>query len=189
MPLAYLPHSIAAAALVAVAVVLPFRTARRAAAAAGKRAAVAPPPLGLRLVCVSDTHGRHRNVNVPPGDILIHAGDFTHFGKETDVTDFNDWLGEQDHSHKIVINGGWCNKRGAGPTVPPPQGCNLSVAAWLDAVDLHLSQPTHTIATSLRPRARAPAVVATAPFPRQPRAQCALEGARPHVIEQRHLSL
>ena len=94
-----------AAALVAAAVILPFRTARRAAAAAaGKRAVVAPPPLGLRLVCVSDTHGRHRHVNVPPGDILIHAGDFTHFGKEKDVTDFNDWLGEQDHSHKIVIN-------------------------------------------------------------------------------------
>lgn len=33
------------------------------------------PSLGLRVVCVSDTHGRHRNVVVPDGDVLIHAGD------------------------------------------------------------------------------------------------------------------
>lgn len=54
---------------------------------------------------MSDTHGRHRNVRVPPGDILIHAGDFTHFGKDKDVRDFNNWLGELEFKHKIVING------------------------------------------------------------------------------------
>mmetsp|Transcript_27165 Transcript_27165/g.47397 ORF Transcript_27165/g.47397 Transcript_27165/m.47397 type:complete len:276 (+) Transcript_27165:41-868(+) len=63
------------------------------------------PPFGLKVVCVSDTHGRHRKVNVPAGDVLIHAGDWTHFGKLRDVTDFNEWLGEQPHKHKIVING------------------------------------------------------------------------------------
>lgn len=26
-------------------------------------------------------------------DILIHAGDFTHFGKEKDAKDMNAWLG------------------------------------------------------------------------------------------------
>mmetsp|Transcript_27167 Transcript_27167/g.47410 ORF Transcript_27167/g.47410 Transcript_27167/m.47410 type:complete len:121 (+) Transcript_27167:41-403(+) len=65
------------------------------------------PPFGLKVVCVSDTHGRHRKVNVPAGDVLIHAGDWTHFGKLRDVTDFNEWLGEQPHKHKIVINGGF----------------------------------------------------------------------------------
>ncbi len=28
------------------------------------------------LVAISDTHGRHRRVDVPDGDILIYAGDF-----------------------------------------------------------------------------------------------------------------
>lgn len=31
-------------------------------------------PLGLTVVCVSDTHGLHRKIDVPDGDVLIHAG-------------------------------------------------------------------------------------------------------------------
>jgi len=57
------------------------------------RAAEAPatPTEGLhdvRIAMVSDTHGRHRDVYVPDADILIHAGDFTHFGKIKDAEDF-----------------------------------------------------------------------------------------------------
>ena len=34
-----------------------------------------------RWVCISDTHGRHREIDsVPDGDVLIHAGDFTDTG-------------------------------------------------------------------------------------------------------------
>jgi len=36
------------------------------------------PP--VRIVCLSDTHGRHARLSVPDGDILIHAGDFMAFG-------------------------------------------------------------------------------------------------------------
>mmetsp|Transcript_4600 Transcript_4600/g.6292 ORF Transcript_4600/g.6292 Transcript_4600/m.6292 type:complete len:238 (-) Transcript_4600:56-769(-) len=70
----------------------------------------------ISVVCISDTHGCHREVHIPDGDILIHAGDFTHFGKEEDAKDFNDWLGELPHKHKIVVNGNhesnatWSNK-------------------------------------------------------------------------------
>lgn len=28
-------------------------------------------PLGVRIVCISDTHGRHGDVKVPDGDILV----------------------------------------------------------------------------------------------------------------------
>eukprot|EP00121_Abeoforma_whisleri_P005330 Awhi_evm1s4827 len=28
---------------------------------------------GLRVVCISDTHGCHRSLEMPPGDILIHG--------------------------------------------------------------------------------------------------------------------
>ena len=59
----------------------------------------------MRLVMISDTHGRHRRVDVPPGDILIHAGDFTQYGKRDDAVDFNAWLGELPHQHIFVVLG------------------------------------------------------------------------------------
>jgi Icc-related predicted phosphoesterase len=60
----------------------------------------------LRLVLLSDTHELHREVEVPDGDIFIHAGDFTMFSKSMEaVVDFNDWLGELPHRHKIVVPG------------------------------------------------------------------------------------
>jgi Icc-related predicted phosphoesterase len=60
----------------------------------------------LRLVLLSDTHQFHREVEVPDGDILIHAGDFTMFSRSmAAITDFNTWLGELPHQHKIVIPG------------------------------------------------------------------------------------
>lgn len=37
----------------------------------------------IRLVLMSDTHGRHRDVEVPDGDLLVHAGDFTFFNGST----------------------------------------------------------------------------------------------------------
>jgi Icc-related predicted phosphoesterase len=60
----------------------------------------------LRLVLLSDTHQRHREVDVPDGDILIHAGDFTMFSESMEaVADFNDWLGELPHRFKVIVPG------------------------------------------------------------------------------------
>jgi len=60
----------------------------------------------VRLVLLSDTHGNHRNVQVPEGDLLIHAGDFTWLSRSMrEVSDFNRWLGELPHRHKIVVPG------------------------------------------------------------------------------------
>jgi predicted phosphohydrolase len=60
----------------------------------------------LRVILLSDTHQLHREVEVPEGDILIHAGDFTVFSKSMSaVGDFNTWLGELPHQHKIVVPG------------------------------------------------------------------------------------
>ena len=59
----------------------------------------------MRIVAISDTHGRHRDLDVPPGDVLIHAGDITLFGTINEVRDFNDFLGSLPHAHKIVIAG------------------------------------------------------------------------------------
>lgn len=59
----------------------------------------------MKLVCLSDTHGRHNDLNVPDGDILLHAGDFTRRGSEAEISDFNTWLGSLPHAHKVVIAG------------------------------------------------------------------------------------
>lgn len=61
----------------------------------------------MRIVCVSDTHGGHRDLVMPPGDLLIHAGDITRRGELETVRDFNDWLGSLNHlyHHKVVICG------------------------------------------------------------------------------------
>jgi Icc-related predicted phosphoesterase len=59
----------------------------------------------IKLVVISDTHGFHRQMVVPEGDILIHAGDFTDYGTLEQAADFNLWLGQLPHPHKIVIAG------------------------------------------------------------------------------------
>jgi Icc-related predicted phosphoesterase len=60
----------------------------------------------LRLVLLSDTHQLHREVEVPDGDILIHAGDFTMFSKSMNaIVDFNQWLGELPHRFKVFVPG------------------------------------------------------------------------------------
>jgi predicted MPP superfamily phosphohydrolase len=50
----------------------------------------------MRIVCISDTHELHRELEIPPADLLIHTGDWTFFSKNRNATaDFNTWLGEQ----------------------------------------------------------------------------------------------
>lgn len=76
------------------------------------------PKLGVRIVCISDTHGCHRDLgDLPSGDILIHAGDFTKFGKLEHVEDFNEWLGSLPFEHKIVVNGNHENNADWQPRV------------------------------------------------------------------------
>ena len=47
----------------------------------------------VRLVCVSDTHDLHQTMPhpIPPGDIFVHAGDFTCRGARHEVSNFVDW--------------------------------------------------------------------------------------------------
>ena len=59
----------------------------------------------MRFVVLSDTHSLHDQVDVPPGDVLIHAGDLTNRGSLSDVERFDAFLGQLPHQHKIVIAG------------------------------------------------------------------------------------
>lgn len=61
---------------------------------------------GIRIVCISDTHSRHGNMlQLPPGDVLIHAGDFTNTGSRRDTEEFVAWMDAQPYKHKIFIAG------------------------------------------------------------------------------------
>ena len=59
----------------------------------------------MKLIAIADTHGLHRSLEIPDGDILIHAGDLTRHGSLEDVLEFNDFLGTLPHPYKIVIAG------------------------------------------------------------------------------------
>ncbi len=59
----------------------------------------------MRIVCISDTHNLHNEIQIPNGDILIHAGDFTSIGEKKNIIDFNSWLGNLPHKYKIVVAG------------------------------------------------------------------------------------
>ena len=58
-----------------------------------------------RIIAVSDTHGRHEQLSVPPCDILIHLGDACNDGDMEQLRDFFLWFEEQNAKHKIFIAG------------------------------------------------------------------------------------
>ncbi|MEZ5427958.1 MAG: metallophosphatase domain-containing protein [Pyrinomonadaceae bacterium] len=58
-----------------------------------------------RIVCISDTHNCNRQIAVPDGDILIHAGDATVNGTRLEVEEFLFWFSSLPHRHKIFVAG------------------------------------------------------------------------------------
>lgn len=62
-------------------------------------------PNSIRFVCISDTHNKTDSLKVPPGDVLLHAGDFSQVGLPDEVTHFNNFLSTLNHTYKIVIAG------------------------------------------------------------------------------------
>ena len=46
----------------------------------------------IRIILISDRHNLHRTLQMPEGDILIHAGDFTEDGTQKEIKEFDNWL-------------------------------------------------------------------------------------------------
>lgn len=59
----------------------------------------------MKIVCLSDTHTRHKKLVVPDGDVLVHTGDFCSQGKVWEWTDFFRWFSGLPHKHKLFIAG------------------------------------------------------------------------------------
>ena len=55
----------------------------------------------MRIIAIADTHGRHSDLIIPPGDVLIHAGDMSMKGTEQETVHFIEWFSQQDFKHKI----------------------------------------------------------------------------------------
>ena len=58
----------------------------------------------LKLVCIADTHLQH-GFDIPDGDVLIHAGDFTGSGSLVQVNMAMQWFGSLPHKYKIFCAG------------------------------------------------------------------------------------
>jgi len=62
----------------------------------------------LKIVIISDTHSGHNQLQLPPGDILIHCGDFSKSRTKLNTkeyTDFLAWFTSQQHRTKVLIAG------------------------------------------------------------------------------------
>ena len=59
----------------------------------------------MKIIAISDTHGLHSQLKLPPGDTLIHAGDISMKGTERETVGFMNWFSQQDFKYKILIAG------------------------------------------------------------------------------------
>ena len=62
----------------------------------------------MRITHISDTHNKHNQLNgkLPGGDLLIHSGDISSIGRESEVERFIKWFnGIDNYTNKIFIAG------------------------------------------------------------------------------------
>lgn len=60
----------------------------------------------MRIVHLSDSHNQHHQMaSLPQGDIIIHSGDFSFAGTESEAMDFIQWFSHLPYAYKIFISG------------------------------------------------------------------------------------
>ena len=59
----------------------------------------------MRVVAVADTHLYHHELQLPDGDVFVHAGDLCRSGDLAELREAADWLKSLPHRHKVVIAG------------------------------------------------------------------------------------
>ena len=59
----------------------------------------------MKIVAISDTHNRHKKLEIPECDLLIHAGDFTSFGYKHEIEDFAKWINKQSAKNVVIVPG------------------------------------------------------------------------------------
>ena len=60
----------------------------------------------MKILHISDTHNLHRELtNLPEADVIVHSGDVSFAGTESEVFDFANWFCDLPYKHKIFIAG------------------------------------------------------------------------------------
>jgi Icc-related predicted phosphoesterase len=59
----------------------------------------------VRLVHISDTHLRHKQITLPDGDILVHSGDALVRGGVDELKRFAEWWNALPHRVKVYVPG------------------------------------------------------------------------------------
>jgi Icc-related predicted phosphoesterase len=60
----------------------------------------------ITILHLSDTHSKHHLLkNLPKADIIIHSGDVSFAGSESEIIEFIDWFGKLPYKYKIFVAG------------------------------------------------------------------------------------
>ena len=60
----------------------------------------------MKILHLSDTHGLHHRIkDMPEADVIVHSGDISNNGTESEVLDFLNWYIELPYPHKIFVTG------------------------------------------------------------------------------------
>ena len=60
----------------------------------------------MKIIHISDTHGRHHQLNdLPEADVIVHSGDISNNGEAHEVLDFLNWYIDLPYKHKLFVTG------------------------------------------------------------------------------------
>jgi Icc-related predicted phosphoesterase len=60
----------------------------------------------MKIVHLSDTHGKHRLLKkLPTADIIVHSGDISENGTNSEVLDFLEWFCDLNYLYKLFVAG------------------------------------------------------------------------------------
>ena len=56
----------------------------------------------MKVHCISDTHTRHQEIELPGGDVLVHSGDIMGEPDPSQLSEFLVWFSEQEESGPVA---------------------------------------------------------------------------------------
>lgn len=59
----------------------------------------------MKICIISDTHNKHRLLDLPSADVLIHCGDATMGGTVEEFAAFGNWFGKLPYNTKLFVPG------------------------------------------------------------------------------------
>ncbi len=59
----------------------------------------------MKYVAISDTHGKHHQLVLPEGEVILHAGDVSSRGYKNEIEDFLVWFAGLNFRYKVFIAG------------------------------------------------------------------------------------